>query len=159
MAITPKILYKFQMLPIPLPQLYFRALRGLILRFVWGGKKSGIARSVLSRRKEKRGMALPDFNKYYKAVVLTRVIEWSKGVLDKRWVNIEHSLSSIDLGHIIWNPPNYRALSTNTAALTRNTLKYWDQIHIQNKWTYNSALIFLKDNTFFEPGRREVGGN
>lgn len=133
--------------------MYFRALRGLISRFVWGGKKSRIAGSVLFRRKEKGGLALPDFYKHYKAV-LTRVIEWSKGVLDRRWVNLEHSLSGKDLSHIIWNPPKYRALSAEISVLTQNALKLWDQVHMHNKWLYNSPLIYLKDN-FFEPGRWE----
>lgn len=79
MTIMPKILYKFQMLPIPLPQLFFRALKGILSRFVWGGKKPRIASSVLSRRKEKGGLSLPDFYKYYKAVVLSQVIERTKG--------------------------------------------------------------------------------
>lgn len=92
-------------------------------------------------------------------MTLSRVIEWSREASDKRWVNIEHSLSSTHLGHMIWNPPKYRTLSTNISDLTLNTLKLWDQIHIQNKWYYNSPLIYLKDNTFFEPGSRDVGGN
>lgn len=159
MAIMPKILYKFQILPIPLSQVYFRALKGLISRFVCCGKKPRIASSVLSRRKEKGGLSLPDFYKYYKAVVLTRVIEWSKGGLERRWVNIEHSMSSKDLSHIIWNPPKYRALDTETPTLTHNALKVWDQVHMQNMWTYNSPLISLKENYFFAPGKRKVGGN
>lgn len=92
-------------------------------------------------------------------MVLTRVIEWSKEINDRRWVTIEHSLCNRDLSHIIWNPPKFRALGTETAALTHNSLKIWDQVHTQNKWTYNSPLIYLKENIFFEPGRREVGGN
>lgn len=39
MAILPKIMYKMQMLPIPLPQAYFRTLQTMFLRFIWRGKK------------------------------------------------------------------------------------------------------------------------
>lgn len=74
-------------------------------------------------------------------------------------MNLEHYLSNTDLRRIIWNPPKFRALGIKTASLTRNTFKYWDLVHTQNKWTHNSPLIYMKDNFFFEPGRREVGGN
>lgn len=53
MILAPKILFKFQMLPIPLPQYYLRALRSSIARFVWGGKKPRISYAVLSRGKKK----------------------------------------------------------------------------------------------------------
>lgn len=92
-------------------------------------------------------------------MTLSRVMEWSRAVSDKRWVNIEHNMSSTQLGHIIWNPPQYRLLGTKTSELTRITLKLWDKTHSQNNWDYNSPLIYLKDNKFFEPGIREVGGN
>lgn len=102
---------------------------------------------------------MPDFNRYYIAVVLARVMDWSKKESEKRWVNIEHNLSNTNLGHVLWNPPKFRALSSNTTVLTRNTFKYWDLIHKRNKWTYNSPLIYMKNNILFEPGKREVGGN
>lgn len=133
MVLAPKILYKFQMLPISLPQPYLRALRGLMAKFVWGNKKPRIAHKVLTRGKKQGGLALPDLSKYYKSVMLSRVMEWSKSTSEKRWVNIEHSLSSTHLGHTIWNPPKYRVLSTNTSDITLNTLKLWDQIHTQNR--------------------------
>lgn len=53
MVLAPKILYKFQMLPIPLPQSYLRTLRGLISKFIWSNKKPQIAYSVLSRGKSR----------------------------------------------------------------------------------------------------------
>lgn len=55
--------------------------------------------------------------------------------------------------------PQYRTLGLNTHELTCSTLNIWDRLHTQNKWDYNSPLIYLKDNEFFEPGNRSVGGN
>lgn len=55
MALASKILYKYQMLLISLPQPYMRALRGLIARFVWCNKKPRIAYKVLTRGKNKEG--------------------------------------------------------------------------------------------------------
>lgn len=55
MMIAPKILYKFQLLPIPLPRYFLRVLRKLISEAVWGGNKPRISYATLSRGKKKRG--------------------------------------------------------------------------------------------------------
>lgn len=47
----------------------------------------------------------------------------------------------------------------NTHEITHTALKIWDTIHIQNKWVYNSPLIYLKENEYFAPWKRSVGGN
>lgn len=64
------------------------------MNFVWCGKKTRIAFTVLSRGKKQGGLAIPDLKKYYNAVALTRVMEWAREVSDKRWVNIENSMSN-----------------------------------------------------------------
>lgn len=86
-------------------------------------------------------------------------MEWAKEANDKRWVNIENFTSITQLSHVIWNPPQFRTLGPNTHVITHNAFKIWDQIHLQNKWEFNSPLIYLKDNEFFSPGMGSVGGN
>lgn len=92
-------------------------------------------------------------------MALSWVVEWAKEVNDKRWINIENVMSNTHLRRIIWNPPQHRVLGPNTHEITRTALKIWDRIHTQNKRDYNSPLIFLKENEYFEPGKRSVGGN
>lgn len=55
MVLAPKVCYKMQMLPIPLPQMYLKKLTGLISGFVWNNKKPRIAHTVLSREKTQGG--------------------------------------------------------------------------------------------------------
>lgn len=102
------------------------------------------------------GLAIPDFRNYYKAIVISRALEWGKNSKNKRWVNLELGLSNARLNHMIWNPPCQRSLGKETHYITHLTLKIWDQMHQINKWEYNSPLIFLKDNVFFPP--RDGGG-
>lgn len=87
------------------------------------------------------------------------MVEWAKEKNEKRWVNLEMEMSITQLRSVIWNPPQYRALQENTHKITRNALKIWDWIHKQNKWEYNSPLISLKENYYFTPGKRSIGGN
>lgn len=114
---------------------------------------------MMSREKAQGGLGIPDLRNYHKAIVLARALDWAKGSVNKRWVNLEMSLSNVRLNHMIWNPPQHRNLGVDTHVLTHLTLKIWDQIHRTRKWEYNSPLIYLKDNTYFPPGMEEVGGN
>lgn len=59
MVIVPKIIYKFQMLPIPLPQTYFITLKNMISKFIWQNSKPRISFSVLKRDKVQGGIKVP----------------------------------------------------------------------------------------------------
>lgn len=59
-------------------------------------------------------MALPDFKKYYNAIVISRAIDWVKGGSNKRWVNLETGLSRARLKYLLWNPPQFRNLGPDT---------------------------------------------
>lgn len=101
---------------------------------------------------------VPDTSTYYKAVVLSRVVEWGTEKNDKKWVSIEKTLSKSQLGSIIWNPPQYRRLDENTDTLTHNVFKIWDGIYKRLNGKYNSPLITLLDNEYFPPGLKNIGG-
>lgn len=45
---------------------------------MWQNKKTRIAFAVLGRGKEQGGLAVPDLKKYYIAVALAQVVEWTK---------------------------------------------------------------------------------
>lgn len=79
--------------------------------------------------------------------------------MGKRWVKLENNMCGAQLRSIIWNTPQYRALGVNMHEMTRNALKIWDLIHKQSKWMYNSPLSLLKENDYFKPGKRIIGGN
>lgn len=52
MVILPKIVYKFQMIPIKLPQaFFFRTIKTMILRYIWQGKNPRVQYAILSRGK------------------------------------------------------------------------------------------------------------
>lgn len=113
---------------------------------------------ILKQEKKKGGLAVPDILGYYKAILVSRAIEWVRENKQKRWVNIENKLSKAHLGHIIWNPPHYRELDGNTHILTEVVLRAWDTVYKQINKTYTSPLISLRENDYFAPGKREIGG-
>ena len=130
-AIPPKVIYRFNAIPIKLPMTLFTELEKTTLNFMRNQKRAHLAKTILSKKNTAGGVTLSDFKLCYKATVIQTASYWYQNRDKDQWNRTEASEAMPHIyNHLIFGKPDKN--------------KQWGRDFLFNKWCWKNWLALCR---------------
>jgi hypothetical protein len=81
MTVLPKSVYMCNKIPMTL----CKEIENSILKYIWKHKRPSTAKGILSKKFNTRGITIPNFKLYYRAITIKIAWDWRNNTQENKW--------------------------------------------------------------------------